>query len=110
MAAADGHSGALFHPGVSYETERGIEQNLQLAAHFYRLAAARYHVATQYNLAVMHANGKGAERNLEKALGLILIAKQRSGAHPKKVAARCVPSQHRRHFERQPNSPCQMAS
>ena len=83
MAAADGHSGALFHLGVSYETGRGIQQNLQLAAHFYCLAAARYHVAAQYNLAVMHANGKGAERDLEKAFGLILIAKQRSGAHPK---------------------------
>ncbi|NDA18682.1 MAG: hypothetical protein EBZ11_04490 [Alphaproteobacteria bacterium] len=32
---------------------------------------------------MMHANGNGAERDLEKALGLILIAKQRSGAHPK---------------------------
>jgi len=83
MAAADGHSGALFHPGVLYETGRGIQQNLQLAAHFYRLAAARYHVAAQYSLAVMHANGKGAEHDLEKALDLILIAKQRIGAHPK---------------------------
>ena len=31
----------------------------------------------------MHANGKGAEHDLEKALDLILIAKQRFGAHPK---------------------------
>jgi TPR repeat protein len=83
MAAADGHSGALFHLGVSYQTGRGIEKNLQLAAHFYQLAAARYHVAAKYNLAVIHAHGKGAERDLEKAFGLILIAKQRSGAHPK---------------------------
>jgi len=53
-----------------------------LAAHFYRLAAARHHVAAQYNLAVMTAHGKGVKRDLEKALALILIAKQNTGLNP----------------------------
>lgn len=83
MAASDGHGGALFHLGVSYETGRGVQKNLELAAHFYRLAAARYHVAAQYNLAVMHANGMGMERDLEKALALLLIATQKAGLDPK---------------------------
>ena len=76
MAAHEGHEGALFHLGVSYENGRGVQKDLRLAAHFYRLAAARHHVAAQYNLAVMTAHGKGVKRDLEKALALILIAKQ----------------------------------
>ena len=53
-----------------------------LAAHFYRLAAAQYYVARQYNPAVMMANGKGVKRDLEKALALILIAKQNTRRNP----------------------------
>ena len=79
MAAYGGHEGALFHLGVSYENGRGVQKGLRLAAHFYRLAAARHHVAAQYNLAVMTAYGKGVKRDLGKALALILIAKQNTG-------------------------------
>ena len=57
-------------------------KGLRLAAHFYRLAAARHHVAAQYNLAVMTAHGKGIKRDLGKALALILIAKQNTGLNP----------------------------
>ena len=46
------------------------------------MAAARHHVAAQYNLAVMTANGKGVKRDLEKALALILIAKQNTALNP----------------------------
>ena len=59
-----------------------MQKDLRLAAHFYRLAAARHHVAAQYNLAVMMANGKGVKRDLEKALALILIAKQNTRLNP----------------------------
>ena len=82
MAAYEGHEEALFHPGVSYENGRGVQKDLRLAAHFYRLAAARHHVAAQYNLAVMTAHGKGVKRDLGKALALILIAKQNTGLNP----------------------------
>ncbi len=82
MAAFEGHEGALFHLGVSYENGRGVQKDLKLAAHFYRLAAARHHVAAQYNLAVMMASGKGVKRDLEKVLTLILIAKQNTGLKP----------------------------
>ena len=82
MAAFEGHEGALFHLGVSYENGRGVQKDLMLAAHFYRLAAARHHVAAQYNLAVMTAHGKGVKRDLGKALALILIAKQNTGLTP----------------------------
>jgi len=82
MAAYEGHEGALFHLGVSHENGRGVQKDLRLAAHFYRLAAARHHVAAQYNLAVMTAHGKGVKRDLEKALALILIAKQNTGLNP----------------------------
>ena len=37
--------GALFHLGVSYEKGQGVEKDLRLAGHFYRLAATRHHVA-----------------------------------------------------------------
>ena len=53
-----------------------MQKDLRLAEHFYRLAAALHHVAAQYNLAVMMANGKGVNRDLKKVLALILIAKQ----------------------------------
>jgi hypothetical protein len=53
-----------------------------LAAHFYRLAAAQYYVAKQYNPEVMIANGKGVKRDLEKALALILITKQNTRLNP----------------------------
>ena len=56
-----------------------MQKDLRLAAHFYQLAAARHHVVTQYNLALMTANGKDVKRDLEKALALILIAKQNTG-------------------------------
>ena len=82
MAAYEGHEGALFHLGVSYENGRGVQKDLRLAAHFYRLAAARHHVAAQYNLAVMTAHGKGVKRDLGKTLALILIPKQNTGLNP----------------------------
>ena len=82
IAAHGEHKGALFHLGVSYEKDQGVEKDLRLAAHFYRLAATRHHVAAQYNLAVMMASGKGVKRDLEKVLTLILIAKQNTGLKP----------------------------
>ena len=82
MAAYEGHEGALFHLGVSYKNGRGVQKDSRLAAHFYRLAAARHHVAAQYNLAVMTAHGNGVKSDLEKALALNLIAKQNTGLKP----------------------------
>ena len=76
------HKGALFHLGVSYEKGQGVEKDLRLAGHFYRLAATRHHVAARYNLAVMMASGKGVKRDLEKVLTLILIVKQHTGLKP----------------------------
>ena len=52
-----------------------MQKDLRLAAHSYRLAAARHHVAAQHNLAVMMANGKDVKCDLEKALALISVAK-----------------------------------
>jgi hypothetical protein len=82
MAAYEGHEGALFHLGAYYEDGRGVQKDSKLAAHFYRLDAARHHVAAQYNLAVMTAYGKGVKRDLGKALALILIAKQNTDLNP----------------------------
>ena len=82
IAAHGEHKGVLFHLGVSYEKGQGVEKDLRLPAHFYRLATTRHHVATQYNLAVMMASGKGVKRDLGKALALILIAKQNTGLNP----------------------------
>ena len=59
-----------------------MQKDLSLATHFCRLAAARDHVAAWYSLAVMMANGKGVKRDLEKALTLILIAKQNTRLNP----------------------------
>ena len=58
----------LLHHDISYENGRGLQKDLNLSAHFYRLSAAQYYVATQYNPEVMIANGKGVTRDLEKAL------------------------------------------
>ena len=63
MAAYEAHEEALFHLRVSYENDRGVQKDLRLAAHFNRLAATRHPVATQYNLAVMTANGKGVKHD-----------------------------------------------
>ena len=82
MAAYEGHEGALFHLGISYQNGRGVQKDLRLAAHFYRLATARHYVAAQYNLPVMTAHGKGVKRDLGEALALILIAKQNIGLNP----------------------------
>jgi uncharacterized protein len=79
MAACEENEGALFQLGVSHEKGQGVQQCTRLAAHFYRLAAARHQVAAQYDLAMMMVNGKGVKRDLEKALALILIAKQNTG-------------------------------
>ena len=51
---------------ASFSYTEGVQKDLRLAAHFYRLAAARQHVAAQYNLAVMTANGIGVKRDREK--------------------------------------------
>jgi TPR repeat protein len=59
-----------------------VPKYLMLTAHFYRLAAAQCYVATQYNPAVMMADGKGVKRDLEKALALILIVKQNTRLNP----------------------------
>ena len=74
--------GALFHLRVPYGKGQSVEKRLRLSAHFYCLVAKRHHVAAQYNLAVMTANGKGVKRDLEKALALILIAKQNTAPNP----------------------------
>ena len=76
MAAYYGHEGALFHTSFSCKNSPDVQKFLRLAKHFYRLAAARHHVAAQFNIAVMMVNGKGIKCDLEKALVLILIAKQ----------------------------------
>ena len=72
MAAYEGHEGAFFPLGISYENGRDVQKDLRLVALFYRLATARHHVAAQYKLAVMIANEKGVKRDLEKALTLDL--------------------------------------
>ena len=82
MAYHEGHEGVLFYFGVFYESGRGVQKDLKLAAHFYCLAVKRNRVAAQNNLAVMVANGKGVKRELEKVLALILIAEQNNGLNP----------------------------
>ena len=72
----------MSHFGVSYENGRGVQKDLSLTTHFCRLAAAWDHVVACCSLAVMMANGKGVKRDLEKALTLILIAKQNTRLNP----------------------------
>ncbi|MDA9882665.1 hypothetical protein N8Z70_00865 [Candidatus Puniceispirillum sp.] len=72
----------MFHLEISYENGRAVQKVLRLAEHFYRLATAQYYVATQYNPAVMMANGNGVKCDLEKAIVLILIAKQNTRLNP----------------------------
>ena len=72
----------MSHFGISHENDRGVQKDLRLAVNFYRLAATRHHVASQYNLALMMTNRKGVTRYIEKALTLILIAKQNNGLNP----------------------------
>ena len=72
----------LVEGGISYEIGRSEQKDLSLVTHFCRLAAARDHVAAQYSLAVVMANGKSTKCDLEKALALILIAKQQTRLNP----------------------------
>ena len=66
--AEQGDTNAQYHLGWMYEYGKGVEQNDEEAATWYRKAAQQRHTEAQYNLGVMYQYGSGVEQNNEEAV------------------------------------------
>ena len=72
---------AQYSLGKLFERGGGaIEQDFAKAARWYRVAASQGIAAAQNNLALMHAQGRGVDRNVKQAIDLWLSAADRN--HP----------------------------
>lgn len=56
---------------------RGLVQSDKLAAHWYERAARQGHAGAQYNMAVLHLQGRGAERDPVAAFAWLTAAASR---------------------------------
>ncbi len=67
--ANNGHSGAQIFLGAMYEFENAaVSKSDTKAANWYRKAAQQGNALGQYNLGVMHANGKGVPQSYSEAM------------------------------------------
>lgn len=67
IAAAEQHPKAHFNLGVAYETGKGVPQNFEEAANWYRRAADQDHAGAHFNLSVMYEADRVADDHLAKA-------------------------------------------
>lgn len=58
---------AYYQIGCKYLTGRGVAQDFEKAAKFFRQAAERGHAAAQLSLGSMYANGEGLPKNNKEA-------------------------------------------
>lgn len=75
-AAVQGHLGAQFQLGFQFERGVGTQSDLKKAIFFYMIAAKKRHVNAQFNLAVLHANGRHMKADYIKAYRWVSIAHQ----------------------------------
>ena len=68
VRANEGDVQAQFLLGVAYLQGRGVQQDYDAAAKWFRKAADQKMPEAQANLAVFYMNGWGVERDLKKAL------------------------------------------
>lgn len=68
-AAMDGCADAMHNLGITYDTGRGgvVAQNAEEAAHWFFQAAEKNHFEAMHALALMEVEGRGVERDLERA-------------------------------------------
>ena len=66
--AAEGDAVAQFELGVLYAFGRGVPQDYEEAARWYRLAADQGHASAQYNLGVSYAFGRGVPQDHGEAV------------------------------------------
>jgi len=59
----------------------GVAQSYKLAAQWYRRAAQQGHIRAQYNMAVLHLQGEGVERDPVEAYAWLLLS-SRAGHEP----------------------------
>jgi TPR repeat protein len=65
--AAQGSADAQYQLGFIYHMGKGVDQDYQEAAKWYRLAAEQGHAVAQNNLGVLYVNGKGVTQDYVRA-------------------------------------------
>ena len=66
--ALQGHADAQINLGVMYDYGKGVVEDPEVAAHWYRRAAEQGNVSAQYNLGQLFLNGRGVKKNAKKAV------------------------------------------
>ncbi len=79
--AEAGNAEAQFQLGRMYEEGKSVQQDLELAAAWYKKAAERGYAPAQNDLGVMYRNGSGVFRNKEEAVRWFMQAAQQCDAH-----------------------------
>jgi uncharacterized protein len=75
--AAEGQAIAQNYVGVMYALGRGIQQDKEEAAKWYRLAADQGHSEAQFNLGATYETGQGVEQNFATAMKWYRLAADR---------------------------------
>jgi TPR repeat protein len=71
---------AQFNLGVLYDEGAGVEQDLAIAADWYRKAAEQGFIDAQTNLGVMYYYGQGVTRDYQKAAEWFRLAAEQGDA------------------------------
>ena len=66
--AEQGNADAQFNLGFMYEYGKGVPQDYQQAAKWYKLAANQGHAYGQYNLGLMYVQGDGVPQDYQNKL------------------------------------------
>ena len=66
--ALQGHADAQINLGVMYDYGKGVIEDPEVAAHWYRRAAEQGNVSAQYNLGQLFLNGRGVKKDAKKAV------------------------------------------
>lgn len=66
--ARQGNADAQINLGVMYDYGKGVVEDPEVAAHWYRRAAEQGNVSAQYNLGQLYITGRGVKKNADKAV------------------------------------------
>jgi TPR repeat protein len=67
-AAAQGHAGAQFNLGVSYDRGKGVRKDAEKAVEWFRKAAEQGNARAQFNLGGCYSSGQGVRKDAAKAV------------------------------------------
>jgi len=79
--AEQGDLEAQYHLGICFSRGRGVEKNLDMAAHWFDAAAKKGHSGAQCSLGVCYLNGQGVKKDENKAVELFRLAAEQGDAH-----------------------------